>query len=77
VSCWKAINLDTSQPGVVGRPFIWMIHDRYTIFILKTYMLHLYMSYSYYIVAVGCGHTGYKSLMAGLVTEWILNAFAV
>ena len=29
-----------------------------------------------YIVAVGCKHTGYKALMAGLVTEWIYDAFA-
>ena len=28
------------------------------------------------LLAVGCKHTGYKSLMAGLVTEWIYNAFA-
>ena len=27
-------------------------------------------------LAVGCKHTGYKSLMAGLVTEWIYDAFA-
>jgi hypothetical protein len=40
-------------------------------------LMNLYMSYSYYIVAVGCGHTGCKSLMAGVATEWILNAFAV
>ena len=30
-----------------------------------------------YLLAVGCEHTGYKSLMAGLVTEWIYDAFAV
>ena len=28
------------------------------------------------MLAVGCEHTGYKSLMAGLVTEWIYDAFA-
>ena len=28
-------------------------------------------------MAVGCKHTGYKSLMAGLATEWIYDAFAV
>ena len=39
--------------------------------------MNYYMSYSFYIVAVGCEHTGYKSLMAGLVTEWIYDAFAV
>ena len=27
-------------------------------------------------LAVGCKHTGYKSLMAGLATEWIYDAFA-
>jgi hypothetical protein len=27
-------------------------------------------------LAVGCKHTGYKSLMAGLGTEWIYDAFA-
>ena len=42
-----------------------------------TVVMNLYISKSYYFVAVGCEHTGYKSLMAGLATEWIHNAFAV
>ena len=29
-----------------------------------------------YLLAVGRKHTGYNSLMAGLVTEWIYDAFA-
>ena len=43
-----------------------------------TIVMNLYMSnLTIYIVAVGRKHTGYKSLMAGLVTEWIYDAFAV
>jgi predicted ABC-type sugar transport system permease subunit len=30
-----------------------------------------------YLLAVGCEHTGCKSLMAGLATEWIYDAFVV
>ena len=41
------------------------LHQPYDWFI--TNLLHL---------AVGCKHTGYKSLMAGLGTEWIYDAFA-
>ena len=29
------------------------------------------------MLAVGCEHTGCKSLMAGIATEWIHDAFAV
>ena len=41
-----------------------------------TVLMNLYMSLLYYMLAVGCEHTGYKSLMAGLATEWIYDAFA-
>ena len=42
-----------------------------------TVVMNLYMfNLTIYILAVGCEHTGYKSLMAGLVTEWIYDAFA-
>ena len=42
-----------------------------------TVLMILYMSLLYYMLAVGCEHTCYKSLMAGLATEWIHDAFAV
>jgi hypothetical protein len=42
-----------------------------------TVLMNLYMSLLYYMLAVGCEHTGCKSLMAGVATEWIFNAFAM
>lgn len=43
-----------------------------------TVVMNLYIfSLTIYMLAVGCEHTGYKFLMAGLVTEWIYDAFAV
>lgn len=36
----------------------------------------IYVLLILYIVAVSCKHTGYKALIAGLVTEWIYDAFA-
>jgi hypothetical protein len=41
---------------------------------LDTSITFVHITKSYLVV--GCKHTGYKSLMAGLGTEWIYDAFA-
>ena len=53
-----------------NKPYYWitmLLHQSYFFCLHKPNLL---------LLAVGCKHTGYMSLMAGIVTEWIYDAFA-